>query len=500
MSRSAQLEIPEDLQTCQEMIKQLMQKLAEKDGKIEDLLHLMNNLLRGKYGSKAETFDAGQLLLFAQAAIVEAQMPELSPIQTTTVPSGHGRSKPPKQLPRRRIEYTMEPSELQCPECGKIREKIGEAVSEQYDYVPSSVCVVEHARSKYACRNCEGHVITAEAPAKPIDKGLAGAGMLAYVSTSKFADHLPLNRLENIFQRQGANIARSTMCDWIAATASILRPVYDLMKQRVLQSRVIWTDDTPVKLQDREHEKNIREARIWVYLGDEKNKFTVYDFTPTRKRDGPKQFLEKYSGYLQADAFAGYDCLYAGGTVIEVACMAHARRKFYDCLGSDKTAAEHVLELIQELYKIERDGALLSADGRKNLRLRRSAPLLNKMKVWLRTNQVYALPKSPLGKAIAYAMNNWRALCHFVSDGELTIDNNSSERAMRPIAIGRKNWLFAGSKEGGRNAAVIASFIATCKQFKLNPQVYLTDVITRLSATTEPNLEELLPGNWVPTV
>jgi transposase len=403
-------------------------------------------------------------------------------------------------LPRKRIEYVVTTAELPCPDCGEVRKEIGESISEQYEYIPASVCVIEHARTKYACASCQGNVIIAEAPAKPIEKGLAGAGMLAYVATSKFGDHLPLNRLEGIFERQGAHIPRSTMCDWIAGTAAILLPLHNHMKNRVLASHVIFTDDTPVKLQDRHHENNIREARIWVYLGDEKNRFTVFDFTESRKRDGPKKFLDGFRGYLQADAFAGYDCLYTTGEVNECACMAHARRKFYECLGSDKTAAEQVLEMIRELYLIERDGASLTHDARRQLRLERSAPILHKMHVWLRTYRLTTLPKSSLGKAINYALNNWRALCRYLNHGELEIDNNRSERAIRPVAIGRKNWLFAGSREGGKNAAIIASFIATCKEHKLNPQRYLEDVITRLTAGADFDLDQSLPGNWVPAL
>lgn len=499
--RSSKVEIPESLEECQLMIHQLMKKLAEKDGRIEDLLHRMNQLLRDKFGSKAERFDPGQLLIFAQQALPEAQVEKVEPVKASDKSdSGHGRRKPERQLPRRKIEYEIPDCDLGCPDCGKTRTKFGEEISQQYDYVPASITVIEHVRFKYSCPKCQGHVVVAPAPNKPIDRGLATANMLAYIATSKFADHLPLNRLEGMFRREGANIVRSTMCDWISSTATILLPLYEQMKNRVLQSKVIWTDDTPVKVQDREHEKNIREGRVWAYLGDQKNPFTVYDFTKSRKRDGPQKFLGDFSGYLQADAFAGYDCIYASGSVLEVACMAHARRKFYDSQSSDRRAADEVLALISRLYDIERDARTADNEARKQARLKRAAPILHQIRVWLGRHRLTALPKSPLGKAITYALNNWRALCRYITDGELSIDNNVSERAMRPVALGRKNWLFAGSYEGGTNAAIIASFVQTCKQHGLNPRTYLKDVITRLTSGSEIDLDELLPGKWIPSL
>jgi len=496
--------IPDDLDECRKIIEQLFEKLDEKDSRIEDLMQQVQLLLRARYGRKAETVNLDQLRLFAAQTEEQPSEEHSEPgaVESVAVAGKgrHGRRKPAAELPRIRVEYTLSEVELPCPECGDGRERIGEEVSEQYDYVPASVTVVEHVRCKYACRKCQGNVVVADGADKPVEKGLAAPGMLAYVATSKFADHLPLHRQEGIFKRQGASISRSTLCDWIAATASILAPVYERMKARVLGSRIIWTDDTPVKLQDRAHEKNMREARIWVYIGDEQNRYTVYDFTDSRKRDGPQKFLGDYSGYLQADAFAGYDCIYATGSVREVACMAHARRKFFDSLGSSKKEAEQALLMIRNLYDIERETAGASADDRRAVRQERSRPILERFKKWLDTQHLCALPKSPIGKAVNYSLNNWQALCVFLEDGELTIDNNRAENGMRGIAVGRKNWLFAGSREGGRNAAILSSLIATCKHYDLNPQAYLTDVLTRLSENGADglDLDQLLPGTWTP--
>ena len=500
-SQKTQEMIPNDLPTCQTVIRHQFGQIEELQERVEELQQQMQLLLRARYGRKAETMDLDQLRLFGGQPD-EAPVEDIEPARTdeTPVPTKgrHGRSKPAVELPRIRVEHALSEVELSCPECGESRGRIGEEVSEQYDYVPASVTVVEHVRCKYACRKCQGHVVVADGAEKPIEKGLAAPGMLAYVATSKFADHLPLHRQEGIFKRQGATISRSTLCDWMAATASIGAPVYERMKARVLASRIIWTDDTPVKLQDRAHEKNMREARIWVYIGDEQNRYTVYDFTDSRKRDGPQKFLGDYSGYLQADAFAGYDCIYATGSVREVACMAHARRKFFDSLGSSKKAAEEALLMIRDLYAIEREAAGLGRTERQALRQQKSRPVLERFKKWLDKQHLCALPKSPIGKAVNYALNNWQALCVFLEDGELTIDNNRAENGMRCIAVGRKNWLFAGSREGGRNAAILSSLIATCKQHNVNPQAYLTDVITRLSRKDVDglDLDQLLPDVW----
>lgn len=492
-------QLPEDTKILKELIADLFDRLQKKEGEAEQLRHQLQVLLRSRYGRKAETIGLGQLMLFEQAnEPVEATEAKAGIEQKTEAETKkHGRRKLACELPRKRVIYELDQEQLACPDCGDTRRQIGEEASEQYDYIPASVTVIEHVRCKYACPKCEGHVVIARGPNKPVEKGSAAAGMLAYIATSKFADHLPLHRLEGIFKRQGAIIARSTMCDWMAATAAIVQPVYECMKQRVLNSKIIWTDDTPVKLQDRDDERNMREARIWVYIGDRENKFTVYDFTDSRRRDGPKAFLSGFKGYLQADAFAGYNCVYIDGKVLEVACMAHARRKFYECLNSDARDASEILAMIQELYRIERNATDLDVEERRKMRLAESAPILYKMKRWLIQKKICSLPKSPLGKAITYALNNWKALCRYLKDGELTIDNNRSERAMRTIAVGRKNWLFAGSKEGGKNAAIISSLIATCKEHKINPQQYLLDVLTRLSSG-ETDLAKLLPDDWAP--
>ena len=347
---------------------------------------------------------------------------------------------------------------------------------------------------------------------------------------SKHADHLPLHRLEKILQRHGIDIARSTMCDWAAHSAEALSPLYDRMVQDVLASKVIHTDDTPVDVLDRAL-AGTRTGRFWVYRGDKAHPHDVFDYTPSRSRDGPMTFLKDWSKdqkrFLQADAFGGYDGIYAGqagGNVVEVACWAHARRRFHEARHSDPPRSAEALAHIRLLYDVEhqarqqftagggdpsaasRDAASQGRPGLSDIRLalRRelSAGRLDQFKSWLEGLQAAAggpvLPKSPMGQAITYTLNQWEALCVYVSDGDLAIDNNSAENALRRIAVGRKNWLFAGSDHGGRTAAILLSLIATCQRHQVNPFDYLRDVLTRIAAHPHHRLADLLPNRWKP--
>jgi len=490
MRKPATLELPNDLAKCQQMICQMHEQM-------QYMQHQLDRLLHAKFGQKAESLVPGQLLLFQQSSVEgSVQVQGDAPEQASGKRNSHGRRKPAKELPRRRQVHDVPMEQRYCKCCNQELAVIGEEVSEQYDYSPASIVVIEHVRLKRACKKCSENVVIAPKPATPIERGLAAPGMLAYVATSKFADHLPLYRLESIFKRDGAQIVRSTMCDWLAATAQLLSPLYMLMKAEVLRSQIIWTDDTPVKMQDRSHDKNIREARVWVYIGDRLHSFTVFDFTESRKRDGPKTFLDEFVGFLQADAFAGYDCIYAGGQVTEVACHAHARRKFFEALETNKFLCSVALNIIRHLYLLEKKAAQMSPEDRMVLRLEKAKPALRAYKTWLDWQKVRALPKSPFGKAVTYALNNWDALCIYVQNPELTIDNNRSERALRAVAIGRKNWLFAGSREGGRTAAVLSTVIASCKQHNINPQQYLKDVIGRICSGDASDLRALLPDRW----
>ena len=498
-------------------IAQRDQIIAQHTQIIEQLNHRLSLLMRRFYGPRAEALDPAQLLLFARALEqAPAAEPEQTPEQTTpesqqtvtyTRRVGHGRKPLPAHLPRQRIEHPIDPRDVPCPCCGKDRETFAQEISEQLEYIPASFLVYQHVRPKLACRHCEANVAIAAKPAEPIDKGLAGPGLLAHVITSKYGDHLPLYRLEHIFARHGVDIARSTMCNWMAAAATLLGPLHERMKQRVRASHVIHTDDTPVPVQDPAYRGRTKTGRLWVYAGDSDNPYIVYDYTPSRSRDGPAAWLKGFSGFLQADAFGGYDCIYAGQKVTEVACWAHARRKFFEAKETDPPRCASLLAMIGQLYGVEKS-AKQTADGheharpqdlharRLQLRQQQSLAILAKIKTTLDAYSAAVLPKSALAAAINYTQKLWPALCVYAGDGRLSIDNNISERALRRVAIGRKNWLFAGSDAGGKTAAILYTMIASAAHHGLDPQAYLRGVLARIASTSMSQLDQFLPDHW----
>ena len=522
--------LPADLAACHAMIAQLLEQLKSTQRENAQLEHHLQQLLRRLYGHSAERIDPNQQVLFAEllgqlqnqtpaAAAAAAPAPSPQPAEH----NGHGRRRLPADLPREPRVIDLPESEKPCPCCGKMRVKIGQEISEKLDYVPAKVKVIQTIRPKYACPDCDkagngGQIAIADLPASPIEKCLAAPGLLAAVIVGKYSDHLPMNRLEKILGRHDIDISRSTLCDWAAQSAQALRPLYELMVARVLASKVIHTDDTPVDVLDKKL-KATRLGRFWIYSGAGDHPCDVFDFTPSRSRDGPMNFLAGWGKdelrYLQADAFGGYDGIYAGkagGNVTEVACMAHCRRKFYEARSSDHARSAQALAYIGLLYDVEhqaqeqfaaqkdRDNARTLAAICRELRQSLALPRLQQFKAWLDAQQAIhgggVLPKSPMGAAITYALNQWDALCVYCTDGDLDIDNNVAERALRRIAVGRNNWMFCGSDNGGNTAAVLFSFIATCERHHLNPFEYLRDVLTRIAATPVSKLADLLPGQW----
>jgi transposase len=388
-------------------------------------------------------------------------------------------------------------AERLCPECGRDRPAIGVETTEQYDYKPAEVFVVEHQQVKYACKCCQGHVVKAPKPAQPIDKALPAAGLLAQIVTDKYQDHLPLYRMEHRFQRLGVSLPRSTMCDWMASCAQVLLPLWELLKSQVLQSKVLHTDDTTVPVRDEARTEH-RYGRLWDYIGDAEHPGVVFDYTVTHARDGPATFLKGFQGFLQADAYSVYDGIYTGGdgNIIEVGCWAHARKKFAEAQATDPTRALAAKAWIRQLYDVEDEAKKLCADDRLKLRREKSQPLLKTLHEWLLAQKIWVLPKSPMAAAINYVLNQWEALNRYTTDGDLHIDNNISERTLKLIGIGRVNWLFLGSDAGGRTAAVLFSFTATCKHLGINTFAYLRDVFERLPTHPPERREELLPDRW----
>jgi transposase len=511
--------LPDDPAILQQMVLELLAALRDTRRQNEELQHRLDLLLRRIYGPRTERFDPNQPLLIPDAfepvapeisepgnAVPPDPEPGAAPKKT---PRPHGRRVLPKNLRRVPRVYGLTEAERRCPECGECRVQISAERSEQLDYEPSTLFVIEHIRCTYACPHCEGQVVTARKPAQPIQKGLPGPGLLAHVITEKYCDHIPLHRQERRLARQGVELSRSTLCDWMAGAAKTLEPLYDLMRTLILLCGTVHTDDTPVKVRDSERKIKVT-GRLWIYFGDHLHPYNVYDFTMSRKRDGPNRFLKGFRGYLQADAFSGYDGIYAGGDVVEVGCNAHARRKFVEAQTTDLSRAAAALAFYRELYAIEKaikaeiaklpDGADEPARAAIRLRVRqeRAVPVLESFGKWLEEQKPDALPKSPLGAAIGYVQNNWEALKRYTGSGYLSIDNNVSEQHMKMIATGRKNWLFTGSENGGKTMAVLFTLVSSSQRQGHDPFVYLRDVLERAPDLPQDRLAELLPGRWSP--
>lgn len=492
-------------QIREEAARQLEAERAARQAAIDEAVKAaVAALLRRYYGPRSERFDPRQLLLFGQQVVdspldtasIEEEAGET--LKTRRPRHKHGRQQLPEHLERIPVEHDLE--DKSCPACGNERCRIGEEVSEQLEYFPASFKVLKHIRHKYACTKCDHdgytpNIETVKKPPQPIEKGLPGPSLLAYVTVSKLGDHLPLYRLERIFERQQVHVARSTMCAWMRVCGKLVTPLVERMTERVRNSKVIHTDDTVVPIQS-PGAKQCRKGRIWCYLGDEANPYVVYDYTPSRQRAGPAAWLADYEGYLQADAYGGYDGVFHSQDVTEVACWAHARRKFYDAQDSDAARSTQMLAMVGQLYQIERESKELSDALRLAVRQERSVPILKKIKSWLDREQQIVLPRSPMATAIGYAQNQWAALNTYVTQGFLSIDNNAAERALKRVAIGRKNWLFAGNDAAAENHARLWSLIASCERAGLDPQRYLTSVLAKIRTTPGEELDLFLPDVW----
>jgi transposase len=471
----------------------------------EKLIFQIKNFLHKKYGKKSEQMPDGytQLTLFSMAAAEEltpenkdVEMP--APQQETvtyTRNKRNGHRQKPKDLPVMRIEYQLK--DLTCPcGCGNKLHKIGEVMTEQLEMVPAKIFVKQHVRFKYAGCVYGDKVLTATMPNQPIDKCWAGAGLLANVLVDKYDDHLPLHRQSERLARHGIELSRKTLSDWVMQCADRLEPLVTAMKPDLLSSYKIHTDDTVIPVQEEGRSKT-KEGRLWCYIGCSPQ-CVIYDYSPNRQQKWAENFLEQYEGYLQADAYTGYDKIYKTKKIVEVACMAHARRKFNDVAKTHGHTGASVVALnyIAKLYKIEAHIKELSAQAKKAMRKRKAKSILKEYKKWLLDQSIRVLPKSPLGQAIAYTLKNWIALTRYLANGILDIDNNRAERMMRPVAVGRKNWIFTGSDRGGVAAATIYSLIETCKLHQINPYDYLSDVLARLPNTLQRDIKSLLPYNW----
>ena len=515
--------LPKNVAACHELIQHLQGEMGKMQARIDWLA-------RKLFGRSSERIAGGEPDFFGQpledaqnsndnqpadappAAAAETQDGDQPPAKRP----GGGRRKLPAELPRRRMVYDIPEAAKVCGECGHEKKRIGETITEQLEYVPASLYALEHIQLKYACPCCQAGVVQGEKPAQPIEKCIAGPGLLAHVIVSKYGDHSPLYRQEAILARHGVDLSRALLCQWAMMSAEVLEPVVKAMTAELLRSHVVATDDTPVDVQVRGEEgRGNHTGRLWVYIGDALRPYTVYDFSWTRGGEHPAKFLGGFAGIVLADAFSGYDRLFLGaGGLTEAGCNAHARRYFFEAQAEHPALAQRVLRLYKKLYAVEReakeqwpalrepapDPAALeaAAAGRLELRRRRSRPVMKALKKTIEIIQRRGnvLPKSPLGKAIYYAQSHWRALSYFLGDGRIEADNNSSERALRPLCLGRRNWMQLGSRRGGRAAAVLFSLVQSARRHGIDPFVYLRDLLTRIPTHPHSRIHELFPDNW----
>jgi transposase len=494
-------------------IEQIKREAAEQIA-LERQQHqaVMDALLRRLYGPRNERFDPTQILLFGREIdqmpidikAVEQEAGQKLVTRRVRNRHNHGRGELPAHLPRVIVNKDLKDEE-KFDANGKPLVYIGYEVSEQLEFEPGSLFVLQTRRFKYAPAGSQSlgntAIIIADKPPQPIEKGLAGPGLLAYIITSKLADHLPLYRLVRILARDGVHVADSTMCGWILAVAELVTPLVLLMKQRIKQSKVINTDETRVPVQAK---GKCRSGRIWDWIGDVANPYIVFEYTPDRTNDWPIAWLKGYKGNLQADAGSSYAALFNDGTIVKVGCWAHGRRRFFDGKDSDSRRSAEMLEMIRQLYKVEEDARQkidLLPDAtedqkdqiRLDLRQRHSKPLLEKIKAWLDKESKLVLPRSPMAEAINYLLNQWPALCVYAEHGFLSIDNNVAERALKLVALGRKNWLFVQNDTFGTAYAKLYSLIASAQRHGVDPQAYLRHILVHIMTTPLSELDQFLP-------
>lgn len=479
-------------------------EILYRQTKIDQLTHEMAVLKRWKFGRSREQLDAGQASLLdetidADIAAIEEELEQLAPSTKTNAetPKQPKRAVLPPELPR--VEMHHEPESTSCA-CGCQLRRIGEDISEKLDYTPGLFTVERHIRGKWACAKCQT-LTQAPVPAQIIDKGMATSGLLAQVLVAKYADHLPLYRQETIFARAGMALPRSTLAQWVGVCGVQLQPLVDALKDEILSHTVLHADETPVAMLKPGNKKTHR-AYLWAYAPGafEDLKAVVYDFCESRAGEHARVFLGDWKGTLVCDDFSGYKAGFAGG-ITEGGCMAHARRKFFDLHVSNKSEiAGQALQYIGQLYDVEREVKNLHADERRQIRQAQSKPLADALHQWMMLQRRQITDGSATAKALDYSLRRWGALTRFLDDGQLPIDNNWIENQIRPIAIGRGNWLFAGSLRAGQRAAAVMSLIQSARLNGHDPYAYMKDVLSRLPTQRASQVGELLPHRWQPTL
>jgi transposase len=519
MTSAADSPLPNDVATLQAMLlsERGARMAAESEAKfrallIEKLKYTIAKLRHEKFGQSAER---GAILEQLELSLAELEedaaaaetAAQIAAAQAKVEVRSFARRKParrplPEHLPRERIVY---PVPAACPCCGGVLHKIGEDVTETLELIPRQWKVIQHVREKFSCRSCES-ITQPPAPSHPIARGRAGPQLLGHVLFSKYGLHLPLNRQSAVYAREGVDLDVSTLADWVGACAATLMPLVEVIRRHVFAAERIHADDTTVPVLAK---GKTRTGRLWIYVRDDRPfagpdpPAAAFFYSPDRGGEHPEAHLANYAGLMQADAYAGFNRLYEAsrkrGPVIEAACWAHARRKFFDLARLQKAPiAIEAVTRIDALFAIERDINGLTPQQRLAVRAERSRPLVAELEPWLRTQRGKLSRKSETAKAIDYSLKRWTALTRFLDDGRLCMSNNAAEREMRAVALGRHNWTFAGSDEGGRRAAAIYTLIQTAKLNDVDPQAWLADVLARLPDHPAKRISELLPWNWCP--
>jgi transposase len=502
----------EQLLSTEDKLTATQEQLLSREREIEHLKLLLVKLHRMQFGRKSEKLQRQieQLELRLEElesnrSEKEPEAPKPAPVISapTSTAAKLARRALPAHLPRQ--TRTHVPKETVCPQCqGELR-KLGEDVSEMLEYVPASFVVIRHVRSKLSCTKCDC-IVQAEAPSRPIERGIAGPGLLAHVLVSKYSDHLPLYRQSEIYARQDVELERSTLADWVGGCSRLLEPLVEALRRYVMSAGKLHADDTPVPVLAPGQGKT-KTGRLWTYVrddrpaGDTAAPAVWFAYSANRKGEHPERHLKKFRGTLQADAYAGFNQLCENSRIEHAACWAHVRRHFYDLEQAHASpVAREALARIGALYGIEEQIRGKPPDPRRAVRQAQSKPLLDALRQWFEARLSKLSRKSETTAAIRYALTRWEALTRFVDDGRIEMDNNAAERSLRGVALGRKNYLFAGSDAGGERAAAIYSLIGSAKLNDLDPETYLREVLTRIADHPINRIEELLPWNLAASV
>ena len=491
--------LPNDTAELHGLVGQMANEIKSQALLIEKLRHQVAGQNTHRFGSKGEGIDQLQLRLEDEEVAEAATVPAEPPKQVGEDAKAKPKRKPlPEHLPR--VEQVLSACDV-CTDCGGTLRELGRDTTEELEYVPGRFVVNLIIRPRVACKGCEA-ISQAPMPSRPIEKGIPGPGFLAHVLVSKYADHLPLYRQAQIFAREGLDMDRSTLAGWVGKSAALLEPLADAIKRHVLSGQAIFADDTPVKMLVPGNGKT-KTARFWAYDRDERPwgsdapPAAWYQFTPDRKGIRPSEHLKDYQGWMHADGYAGFEELYRSGKIKEVACMAHIRRKFVDVFKSQGShVAEQAIKRIAQLYAVEKEARGAPPERRVQLRQAKAKPILDDLESWLQSELPKLSGKTPLANAIRYALTRMKRLSGYLDHGFLELDNNTAERSMRGIAIGRKNYMFIGSERGGKSAAVIYTLIETAKLNSVDPQAWLTDTLSRIADHKINRIDELLPWNY----